>query len=83
VLLPPFGVAEARRSLVGADALFDPADVAALGWESQAAEAGDVANLVGQLHGGFLPQGPVITAAGTDNRLPGTGPHFAIRYQLL
>jgi len=50
------GMAEARRHLVEADVLFDQAEVAALGFEGQAAEAGDLAAFVEQLHGRFLPR---------------------------
>ncbi len=40
------GMAEALRRFVEADVLFDPADVAALGVQGQAAQTGDVAHLV-------------------------------------
>jgi hypothetical protein len=69
--------------LVEADVRFDPAGVAAVGFQGEPAQTGDVADLVEELHGGFLPRGvPITAAAGLGNRLSRTGPQSAIRYQL-
>jgi hypothetical protein len=51
------GVAESFGRPVEADVLFNPADVAAFRFQGQAAETGDVADFIEQLHGGFLPAG--------------------------
>jgi hypothetical protein len=76
-------VTKTLGGLVEANVRFDPAEVARFGFQGEAAQAGDVADLVEELQGGFHPRGvPITAAAGTGNRLSRPGPQSAIRYQL-
>ena len=76
------GMAEAVGRFVEADVLFDPADVAALGFQGQAAEAGDMAHLVKQFHGRFLRRRSRYRSAALGNRLFCAALQLPVYYQL-
>ena len=64
------GVAEACGRLVETDVLFDPSDVGAFGFQGEAAQAGDVTDLVEQSHGGILPMRVCYRRTRAGNPLP-------------
>ena len=51
--------------------MLDPSDVTAFGGEGEATEPRDVADLLQEFHGGFLPTGPGYPARRADNGLSG------------
>lgn len=80
---PSCWVAEAVSRFAAADVLFDLADMAVLGLQGEAAQAGDVADLTEHLHGSpYPPEGrfPWLRARVIGYRAPGRNRHFITSY---